>query len=168
MGISHDRWGFLPFHGSNRRWWGFPMIDGDFSGFDGIAIGVEGLFILIGTLMDNGSLFSPFGFLLSQAYIIQEDYWSFPPIVSFPSHQSPLPPFPLKHILTTMSAFVANNAVLNAAATPFTPSFETDAPYDVEQHLYDSPANIAHDNQVAVRLPYRPQCPRRVLGTSWV
>ncbi|KAF9784433.1 hypothetical protein BJ322DRAFT_1109145 [Thelephora terrestris] len=49
-----------------------------------------------------------------------------------------------------MSAFVANNAVLNAAATPFTPSFETAAPYDVEQHLYDSPANIAHDNQVAI------------------
>jgi hypothetical protein len=49
-----------------------------------------------------------------------------------------------------MSTFVANNAVLNVAATPFTPSFETDAPYDVEQHLYDSPANIAHDNQVAV------------------
>jgi hypothetical protein len=42
--------------------------------------------------------------------------------------------------------------MLNAAATPFdfTPSFETDAPYDVEQHLYDSPANIAHDNRVAV------------------
>src|SRR6202161_3528985 len=51
-----------------------------------------------------------------------------------------------------MSAFVANNVVLNAAATPFdfTPPFETDAPYDVEQHLYDTPANIAHDNQVAV------------------
>ncbi|KAF9780984.1 hypothetical protein BJ322DRAFT_1112375 [Thelephora terrestris] len=49
-----------------------------------------------------------------------------------------------------MSSFVANNVVLNAAATPFTPSFETDAPYDMEQHLYDSPANIAHDNQVAV------------------
>ncbi|KAF9789685.1 hypothetical protein BJ322DRAFT_1105541 [Thelephora terrestris] len=49
-----------------------------------------------------------------------------------------------------MSAFVANNAVLSAAATPFTPSFETDAPYDMEQHLYDSPANIAHDNQVAI------------------
>jgi hypothetical protein len=30
-------------------WWGFPMIDGDFSGFDGIAIGVKGLFVLIGT-----------------------------------------------------------------------------------------------------------------------
>ncbi|KAF9778745.1 hypothetical protein BJ322DRAFT_1214681 [Thelephora terrestris] len=45
---------------------------------------------------------------------------------------------------------VANNAVLNAAATPFTSSFETTAPYDVEQHLYDSPANIAHDNQVAI------------------
>ncbi|KAF9789622.1 hypothetical protein BJ322DRAFT_1105480 [Thelephora terrestris] len=49
-----------------------------------------------------------------------------------------------------MSSFVANNAVLNAAATPFTPSFEANAPYDVEQHLYDSPANIAHDNQVAI------------------
>ncbi|KAF9793116.1 hypothetical protein BJ322DRAFT_1154254 [Thelephora terrestris] len=49
-----------------------------------------------------------------------------------------------------MSSFAANNIVLNAAATPFTPSFETDAPYDVEQHLYDSPANIAHDNQVAI------------------
>ncbi|KAF9791900.1 hypothetical protein BJ322DRAFT_1102430 [Thelephora terrestris] len=49
-----------------------------------------------------------------------------------------------------MSSFVATNAVLNAAATPFTPSFETDAPFAVEQHLYDSPANIAHDNQVAV------------------
>jgi hypothetical protein len=51
-----------------------------------------------------------------------------------------------------MSAFVANNVVLNAAATPFdfTPSFETDAPYDVEQHLYDSPAIIAHDNRVAI------------------
>ncbi|KAF9789540.1 hypothetical protein BJ322DRAFT_1177836 [Thelephora terrestris] len=51
-----------------------------------------------------------------------------------------------------MSAPAVNNIALNAAATPFdfTPSFETDAPYLVEQHLYDSPANIAHDNQVAV------------------
>ena len=37
MGISHDRWGFL--------------------GFDGIAIGVEGSFILIGFLMENGYCF---------------------------------------------------------------------------------------------------------------
>ncbi|KAF9789375.1 hypothetical protein BJ322DRAFT_1177384 [Thelephora terrestris] len=51
-----------------------------------------------------------------------------------------------------MSAYVANNALLNAAATPFdfSPSLETDAPLNVEQHLYDTPANIAHDNQVAV------------------
>ncbi|KAF9785915.1 hypothetical protein BJ322DRAFT_1107796 [Thelephora terrestris] len=51
-----------------------------------------------------------------------------------------------------MSAYAANSALLNAAATPFnfSPSFETDAPFDVEQHLYDTPANIAHDNQVAV------------------
>jgi hypothetical protein len=51
-----------------------------------------------------------------------------------------------------MSAFVANAALLNTAATPFdfSPSFETDAPFDVEQHLYDTPANITQDNQVAV------------------
>ncbi|KAF9791134.1 hypothetical protein BJ322DRAFT_1017705 [Thelephora terrestris] len=51
-----------------------------------------------------------------------------------------------------MSAFVANNALLNTTATPFdlSPSFKTDAPFDVEQHLYDTPANIAQDNQVAV------------------
>jgi hypothetical protein len=41
---------------------------------------------------------------------------------------------------------------LNAAATPFVPasSYEADTPYDVEQHLYNTPANIAHDNRVAV------------------
>jgi hypothetical protein len=45
-----------------------------------------------------------------------------------------------------MSAFAANNALLNAAATPFnfSPSLE------VEQHLYDTPANIAHDNEVTI------------------
>ncbi|KAF9793076.1 hypothetical protein BJ322DRAFT_1016681 [Thelephora terrestris] len=51
-----------------------------------------------------------------------------------------------------MSSFVANQALLDAAATPFdfSPSFETDAPLNVEQHLYDSPAAIAQDNEVAV------------------
>jgi hypothetical protein len=51
-----------------------------------------------------------------------------------------------------MSAYAANHVLLNAAATPFnfSPSFETDAPLNVEQHLYDTPANIAHDNQVAM------------------
>ncbi|KAF9778055.1 hypothetical protein BJ322DRAFT_1114596 [Thelephora terrestris] len=41
---------------------------------------------------------------------------------------------------------------LNAAATPFVPvvTYEADTPYDVEQHLYDTPANIAHNNRVAV------------------
>jgi hypothetical protein len=41
------------------------MIDGDSSGFDGIAIGAEGLFSLIGISMSGGLLFSPFGFLLT-------------------------------------------------------------------------------------------------------
>ncbi|KAF9779296.1 hypothetical protein BJ322DRAFT_1113638 [Thelephora terrestris] len=51
-----------------------------------------------------------------------------------------------------MSAYIANNALLNAAATPFdlSPSFEMDAPLNVEQHLYNTPANIVFDNQVAV------------------
>jgi hypothetical protein len=54
--------------------WGFPMIDGDFSWFDGIAIGVKGSFILIGTLMSDVLLFPFLGFPLSQSYIIQGDY----------------------------------------------------------------------------------------------
>ncbi|KAF9778016.1 hypothetical protein BJ322DRAFT_1114554 [Thelephora terrestris] len=49
-----------------------------------------------------------------------------------------------------MSAFDANTAMLNAAATPFTPSFETDAPYVMEQHLYDTPAAIAQDNEASI------------------
>ncbi|KAF9780983.1 hypothetical protein BJ322DRAFT_1112373 [Thelephora terrestris] len=49
-----------------------------------------------------------------------------------------------------MSSFVANNVVLNAAATPFTPSFETNVPFDVEQHLYDTPAAIAQDNEATI------------------
>jgi hypothetical protein len=47
-------------------------------------------------------------------------------------------------------SFNTNAALLDAVATPFAPSFETDAPYDVEQHLYDSPAAIARDNEVAI------------------
>jgi hypothetical protein len=34
-------------------WWGFLLIDGDFSGFDGIVIWVKGLFTRFGTLMNN-------------------------------------------------------------------------------------------------------------------
>ncbi|KAF9789343.1 hypothetical protein BJ322DRAFT_1018024 [Thelephora terrestris] len=49
-----------------------------------------------------------------------------------------------------MSVFDATTVMLNTAATPFTPSFETDAPYNVEQHLYDTPAAIAQDNEVAI------------------
>ncbi|KAF9779582.1 hypothetical protein BJ322DRAFT_1113382 [Thelephora terrestris] len=49
-----------------------------------------------------------------------------------------------------MSASDANTAMLNAAATPFTPSFETDAPYLMEQHLYDTPAAIAQDNEASI------------------
>jgi hypothetical protein len=49
-------------------------------------------------------------------------------------------------------SFVDNTALLEAAATPFdfSPSFETDAPLNVEQHLYDSPSAIAQDNEVAI------------------
>jgi hypothetical protein len=50
------------------------MIGGDFPGFDGIAIGAEGSFTLIGMLMSDGLLFSPFGFLLTWSYIIQWVY----------------------------------------------------------------------------------------------
>jgi hypothetical protein len=40
---------------------------------------------------------------------------------------------------------------LNAEATPFVSvSYKDDAPYDPAQHLYDSPANIAHDNRVSM------------------
>ncbi|KAF9779041.1 hypothetical protein BJ322DRAFT_1173523 [Thelephora terrestris] len=40
---------------------------------------------------------------------------------------------------------------LNATATPFVSvSYKDDTPYDVEQHLYDTPTNIAQDNKVAV------------------
>jgi hypothetical protein len=103
--------------------------------------------------MDNGLLSSPFGVLLSQLYIIQGNMGLFLPSPLFSSHNY-YHHSPLSNItsVSTMSASVVNNVALNAAATPFdfTPSFETDAPYLVEQHLYDSPANIAHDNQVAV------------------
>ncbi|KAF9793109.1 hypothetical protein BJ322DRAFT_1016713 [Thelephora terrestris] len=49
-------------------------------------------------------------------------------------------------------SFVNNAALLDAAATPFdlSLSFETDAPFEVEQHLYDTPAAIAQDNEVAM------------------
>jgi hypothetical protein len=40
---------------------------------------------------------------------------------------------------------------LNAAATPFVSAspYEVNTPYDVEQHLYDTPAAIAQDNEMA-------------------
>jgi hypothetical protein len=40
---------------------------------------------------------------------------------------------------------------LNTAATPFVSAspYEVNTPYDVEQHLYDTPAAIAQDNEMA-------------------
>jgi hypothetical protein len=57
----------------------------------------------------------------------------------------------------------AQATVLNANAVPFdfSSSFETDRPYEVEQHLYDSPANIARDNQVAIEFLTAHQAPLR-------
>jgi hypothetical protein len=61
-GISSDRRGFLWISEVVEVWQGFLMIDRDFSGFDGIAIGVEGSFILIGTLMESSYCFPFLGF----------------------------------------------------------------------------------------------------------
>jgi hypothetical protein len=66
----------------------------------------------------------------------------FPSSSLFHSHQSTT--IPSKPIFEIMS--------LNGATTPFVSAspYEADTPYDVEQHLYDTPANIAHDNRVAM------------------
>jgi hypothetical protein len=50
---------------------------------------------------------------------------------------------------------------LNGAATPFVSAspYEAATSYDVEQHLYDTPTNIAHDNRVAVEFLTAHQAP---------
>jgi hypothetical protein len=59
---------------------------------------------------------------------------------------------------------------LNAAATPFVSAspYEADTPYDVEKHLYDTPANIAFNNQVAQEFLTAYNAPPSLLGSSWV
>ncbi|KAF9790302.1 hypothetical protein BJ322DRAFT_1103963 [Thelephora terrestris] len=50
---------------------------------------------------------------------------------------------------------------LNTAATPFVSAspYEATTPYDVADHLYNTPTNIAHDNEVAINFLTQHQAP---------
>jgi hypothetical protein len=109
------------------------------------SIGAEGLFILSGIIMDNAILSFPFWRPIDLVIFSLRDFLGFlPPIVSFP--------LPSTHNIFPSHKQPFDTMSLNAAATPFVSalSHEVNTPYDVEKHLYDTPANIAHDNRVAM------------------
>jgi hypothetical protein len=106
-------------------------------------IWVKGLFTRFGFSMSNGLLFFPFGRSIDLSVYNSGGFLVFSPHRLFST--------PTIYTTTLLSHNPFTTMSLNAAATPFVSAspYEATTPYDVEQHLYDTPAAIAQDNEMA-------------------